>query len=47
VGLAAEGPSAACRISPAAPALTLYEISAVFEPSDDAVQRWESGPWKG
>jgi hypothetical protein len=47
VGLAAEGPSAACRISPAAPALTLYEISAVFEPSEGAVQRWESGPWKG
>ena len=45
VGLASAGPSAACRISEAAPALRLYEITAVFEPSEGAVQQWESGPW--
>jgi hypothetical protein len=45
MGLAANGPTKACRIGPAAPAISLREITAVLEVSEAAVAAWESAPW--
>jgi len=46
MGLAANGPTANCRIGPAAD-ITLRAISAVLEVTPDAVQAWEAAPWRG
>lgn len=46
LGLAATGPSKSCKIGPAAPALTLRDVTSVMEASKDAAEKWESGPWK-
>ena len=45
MGLASNGPSAACRIGPAAD-ITLRAITAVLEVTPDAVQKWEAAPWR-
>lgn len=45
VGLAANGPTKNCRIGPAAPAITLYGVTAVMESSPEAAEAWERGPW--
>ena len=45
LGLAATGPSATCRIGPAAD-LQLRDITAVVEVTPDAVVQWEKHPWK-
>ena len=46
MGLAANGPSASCRIGPAAD-ITLRNITAVLDdPSDEAIAKWESAPWQ-
>ena len=45
VGLAATGPRRGSRVTSAAPALTLYNITAVLDASDEAVRRWEEAPW--
>lgn len=47
LGLAATGPSASCRISVAAPALTVNNVDAVIECSAEAIVAWEKGPWRG
>ena len=44
MGLAANGPTASCRISPAAD-ITLRAITAVLEVTPDAVEKWEAAPW--
>jgi hypothetical protein len=44
MGLAANGPSANCRIGPPAD-ITLRNITSVCEVSPAAVDRWESSPW--
>ena len=44
MGLAATGPSAACRVGPAVP-ITLRGITSVIEVSPEAVAKWESAPW--
>ena len=44
MGLAANGPSADCRIGPAAD-ITLRNITAVLEVTPEAVERWEAAPW--
>lgn len=44
MGLASAGPSATCRIGPAAD-ITLRSITAVAEVTPDAVKAWESAPW--
>lgn len=46
-GLAAKGPTAGCRISPAAPLLTIpkNDVTAVFDCSDEASSAWEREPW--
>ncbi len=45
LGLAAQGPSDTCRIGPAVPVLILRAVMAVLVCSDEAVARWEAGPW--
>lgn len=46
VGLAANGPTKGCRIGPAAPAITLKDVTAVMECSDSAMRAWEDQPWQ-
>jgi hypothetical protein len=45
MGLAANGPSATCKIGPPAD-ITLRAITAVAEVTPAAVKAWESAPWK-
>lgn len=45
LGLAATGPLNGCRVSPAVPAITLRDVTSVFEVSDEAAKKWEEQPW--
>lgn len=45
MGLAATGPSASCRVGPAAD-ITLRNITSVLEVTPAAVEAWESAPWR-
>mgnify|MGYP001619834038 CR=1 FL=1 len=45
VGLAANGPTAGCKIGPAAPAITLRDVTAVFEVATEAAKKFEAAPW--
>jgi len=45
LGLARTGPSASCRIGPAAD-IELRDITCVCEVTAEAVAQWESSPWK-
>ncbi len=45
VGLAAVGPTDRARISPAAPNITLRDVTAVMQCSAEAITRWEAEPW--
>jgi len=45
VGLSTTGPSKASRIGPAAPAITLRDVTAVMEVTEAAAKAWESEPW--
>lgn len=44
LGLAANGPTAGCRIGPAAD-IELRSVTAVVEVTPAAVERWEAAPW--
>lgn len=45
VGLAANGPTAECRIGPAAPAITLHAVTSVMECSPEAEAAWNKAAW--
>jgi hypothetical protein len=45
MGLAATGPNKDCKVGPAAD-IALRDITSVMECSPQAVQAWESAPWK-
>lgn len=45
MGLAAGGPSATCRVGPAAD-IVLRKITAVLSVTPEAVARWEDAPWR-
>jgi hypothetical protein len=45
VGLAATGPSKSCRIGPAAPAITLQDVTSIMEVSPEAEAQWKMQPW--
>lgn len=45
LGLASNGPSKGCRISPAAPKVLLKGVTAVVEITDKALKAWRSEPW--
>jgi len=44
LGLAESGPSASCRIGPAAD-IELRDITCVAEVTPAAVEKWEAAPW--
>lgn len=44
-GLAANGPGPGCRIGPAAPAMTLHDVTSIMEASEEAAKKWEAAPW--
>jgi hypothetical protein len=45
LALAVEGPSAACKVGPAVPELTLQGVSSVAVCTPEAAVAWELGPW--
>lgn len=45
LGLAAMGPGAECRIGPAAPEQTLFDITSVTTCTPESVTRFEAQPW--
>lgn len=45
VGLAANGPSAGCKIGPRAPAMIVRDVTAIIECSAEAARKFEEGPW--
>lgn len=46
LGLAAQGPVDGARIGPPVPAITLQEVTAVAESTDEAAKAWEQAPWR-
>ncbi len=46
IGLASNGPSKECRISPAAKKAVIKGVTAVLELTDEAVKAWRKEPWK-
>jgi hypothetical protein len=44
MGLAANGPSASCRIGPAAD-VELRDITCIADVTPEAVKKWEGAPW--
>ena len=45
LGLAAQGPSAGCKVGPEVPGITLRDVTAVVECSAAAVKLWKEEPW--
>ena len=45
MGLAANGPTAGCRVGPQCPGLEIRKITAVLDVSDAAAAAWEKQPW--
>jgi len=45
IGLAADGPKAGAKVGPACPAITIQEVTAVMEATEEAAARWEKAPW--
>jgi len=45
MGLAANGPSALCRVGTAVNEIELREITSVIAVTDEAAAKWESAPW--
>lgn len=46
IGLAANGPTSQCKIGPAAPEITLYDVTAVAVVTPEAAEKWEAAPWR-
>ena len=44
IGLAANGPSARCKVGPPA-TISVRNITSVLEVTEEAVKRWEAAPW--
>ena len=45
MGLASGGPTASCKIGPAAD-IVLRKITAVLSVTPEAVKAWEAAPWR-
>jgi hypothetical protein len=45
IGLAASGPTAGCKISPAAPSILLQGVTAILEVSPQAEAQWKQEIW--
>ena len=46
LGLAVSGPDKNCRISPAAPKVTLKGVTAAAQITEEALKAWRKEPWK-
>ena len=46
IDLAVNGPGADCRISPAAPKMTVTDYTGIIECSEEASSAWAKGPWR-
>jgi hypothetical protein len=46
VGLAASGPSKSCRVTPAAPKMTLEGVTAIIDATEGAAKAWKERPWQ-
>lgn len=45
MGLASTGPTSRCRIGPPVPRITLQDVTAVIDATDEAVRAWQARPW--
>jgi len=45
IGLATDGPNERCKIGPAASNGTLFDVTAILDVTQAAVDRWETAPW--
>lgn len=45
LGLASTGPNEKCKVGPAAPAITLQDVTAIIECSKQAEAMWKLQPW--
>lgn len=45
LGLAAHGPTADCRVGPAAKHLELFGVTSISDVPAEAAARWEAAPW--
>lgn len=45
IGLAVNGPSASCRIGPAAISAEVRDVVCILEVTEQAQERWEKAPW--
>jgi hypothetical protein len=45
LGLAANGPTASCRIGPKVPELTITDVTSVSAVTPEASEKWEKNPW--
>lgn len=45
VGLAASGPSNACRVGPKAPKMIVRNVTAIIECTEEAATKFEQAPW--
>lgn len=43
--LTVTGPTAACRVGPAAKSGTLYKVTGIWDVEPAAVDAWENAPW--
>lgn len=46
VGLAVTGPSKNCKVTPAAPRVTLQAVTAVMDATEEAAEAWRQRPWR-
>lgn len=46
IGLAVTGPSKSCKVTPAAPKITLQGVTSVMDATDDAAKAWKVRPWR-
>lgn len=45
LGLAATGPTRSCKVTRPVPRLTLRQVTAVMDVTDEAVKLWQGRPW--
>ena len=45
LGLAATGPARGCKVTRPVPRLTLQQVTAVMDVTDEAVKLWQGRPW--
>lgn len=45
LGLAKTGPLNGSKIGPHVPRLDLFDVTSITECTDEAVSKWEEGPW--